>query len=98
MCTVESLFFHLILYFDLYLLGDDSSISFIRTKHLFFLIYIRNKGEVGAAKHNKALEYFFTDRSKAVLLVWILFVICVSCLSYCLVCSLQPSGHLLGKG
>ena len=28
-----------------------------------------------------------------------LFVICVSCLSllYCLVCSLQPCGHLLGK-
>ena len=26
------------------------------------------------------------------------FVICVSCLSCCLVCSLQPCGHLLGKG
>ena len=35
-----------------------------------------------------------------VLLLWILFVIYVSCLSLlcCLVCSLQPSGHLLGKG
>ena len=30
----------------------------------------------------------------------ILFVICVSCLavSYCLVCSMQPCGNLLGKG
>ena len=32
------------------------------------------------------------------LLLWILFVICVSCLSWWLVCSLQPCGHLLGKG
>ena len=27
-----------------------------------------------------------------------IFVIYVSCLSYVLVCSLQPCGHLLGKG
>ena len=34
-----------------------------------------------------------------VLLLWILFVICVSCLSlsYSHVCSLPPCGHLLGK-
>ena len=33
------------------------------------------------------------------LLLWILFVICDSCLSllYCLVCSLQTCDHLLGK-
>ena len=31
-------------------------------------------------------------------LLWILFVIYVSCLSCFLVCSLQPCGHLLGKG
>ena len=41
---------------------------------------------------------FFTDRSKVVLLLWILFVIYISCLSCFLVCSLQPCGHLLGKG
>ena len=42
----------------------------------------------------------FTDRSKAVLLLWILFVICVLRLPliYCLVCSMQPCGHVLGKG
>ena len=40
----------------------------------------------------------FTDRPKAVLLLRILFVMYVSCLSCCLVCSLQPCGHLLGKG
>ena len=37
-------------------------------------------------------------RRGAVLLLWTLFVIYVSCLSFCLVCSLQPCGHLLGKG
>ena len=40
----------------------------------------------------------FTDRSKAVLLLWIIFVIYISCLSCFLVCSLQPCGHLLGTG
>ena len=41
----------------------------------------------------------FADRTKAVLLLWILCVICASCLSlsYCFVCCLQPCGHLLGK-
>ena len=41
----------------------------------------------------------FTDHSKAVLLLWILFVTYVSCLFLlcCLVCSLQPCDHLLGK-
>ena len=29
--------------------------------------------------------------------MWIIFVIYVSCLSCCLVCSLQPCGHLMGK-
>ena len=33
-----------------------------------------------------------------VLLLWINFVIYVACLSCFLVCSLQPCGHLLGKG
>ena len=37
------------------------------TKHLFVLIHIRNKGEVSAVKHGKA-----------VLLLWIIIVICVS--------------------
>ena len=45
----------------------------------------------------KPLTPPLTVRSKAVLLLFILFVICVF-LSYCLVFSLQPCGHLLGKG
>ena len=40
----------------------------------------------------------FTNRSKAVFLLLIIFVIYVSCLSCFLVCSLQACGHLLGKG
>ena len=49
---------------------------------------------------------YFTDCSKVVLLLWILFVIYVSCFIYfifvivicCLVCSLQPFAHMLGNG
>ena len=37
---------------------------------------------------------FFTDRSKAMILLWIFFVIYVSRL-FCLVSSLQPCDHLL---
>ena len=70
----------------------------MRTKHLLVLINIRNKGEGGTIKLFKALQYFFTERSKAVRLLWILYVIYVSFLSSCLVCSLQPCGYLLGKG
>ena len=46
----------------------------------------------------KPSSNFLTDRSKVVILLWILFVICVSCSSVILSCiSLQPCGHLLGK-
>ena len=44
----------------------------MQTKHLFVLIHIRNKGKVGTIKQVKLL---FTYRSKAVLLLWIIFVI-----------------------
>ena len=46
------------------------------------------------------MKIFLTDHSNAVLLLWIFFffVIYVSCLPCFLVCSLQPCGHLLGKG
>ena len=40
----------------------------------------------------------FTDHSKAVVLLWILFIICASCLTCCLVCTLKPYSHMLGKG
>ena len=50
-CTVEPLsLFYLFLYLDLFVPGDDASISkgyFILTKHLFALIHIRIKGHEG---------------------------------------------------
>ena len=44
------------------------------------------------------VKVFLTDRSKAVLISWTIFVIHASCLSCFRVCSLQHCGHLLGKG
>ena len=43
---------------------------------------------------------YFTDRSKAVLLLWIFYVIFLSCVRYVLVrfCLFVPCCHLLGKG
>ena len=41
---------------------------------------------------------FLYWRSKAVFLLWAFFLFYVLCLSCCLVCPLQPCGHLLGKG
>ena len=42
-------------------------------------------------------QVIFADRPKVVLLLWIIFVVCVSCLSLpCgLVCFSQPCGHLI---
>ena len=57
----------------------------MQTKHLCVVIHISTKCEVGAVKPVIALQLdIFTDRSKAVLLLWIIFVIKVLCLSvYC---------------
>ena len=53
----------------------------MQTKYLFVFLHIRNKGEVGDKNMFKPSSIFFTDRTMAVILLWILFVICVSCLS-----------------
>ena len=53
--TVVSLsLIYLFLYLALYVLGDDTLISYgsyMRTKHLFFLISIIIMGKVGTVKH-----------------------------------------------
>ena len=69
------------------------------TEHLCVLILVRIKGEVGKLNMFKPFSNCFTDRSKAVLLLWIIFVIYVSCLSFlcCFFCSLRPCDHLLVK-
>ena len=41
---------------------------------------------------------FLLTVPRALVLLWIIFVNCVSCLSCFHVCSLLPCGHLLGKG
>ena len=67
----------------------------MRTKHLCVLIHIRIKGEVGTVKHVLALHLLvFTDRSNAVLLLWIdlLYMFHVCC--YYVVLSIP---YLLGK-
>ena len=46
---------------------------------------------------NGLVLLIWVENSKAMLLLWIIFVIDVSCSSCFLVCSLQPSGHLLGN-
>ena len=48
-----------------------------------FLVHIRIKGEVGAVK----LVKYFTDRSKAVLLLWIFYVFVLFCVCYVLCAS-----------
>ena len=63
------------------------------------LVYIRIKGEVGAVKIGLSPPVkYCTDRSEAVLLLWI-FYIFQSCVSYAFVCVclFVPCGHLLGK-
>ena len=48
---------------------------------------------------NTSVKYF-TDRSKAVLILWILYVFFLPCICYAFVCVCfyVPYGHLLGKG
>ena len=82
-----------LLYLDLYVLGDDALISkgsFMQTKYLCVLIHICLSPPVK----------YFTDRSKAVLLLWIFYIFVLSCVCYAFVsvCLCVPCGYLLGKG
>ena len=70
--------------------------TFMRTKHLYDLVHIIYKGEVGTVNHVKPSSNFLSDRSKAVLILLVIFVICVWFLIVLSVpCSLV---HLLVKG
>ena len=73
----------------------------MQTKHQCVLIHIWTKGEVGALlnRFKPSSKIFFTDRSKEVLLLWIINVISVLfCYTFMHVCLFMPCGHLLGKG
>ena len=53
-------------------------------------------GEVGNVKYVKLSSYFLTDRLKAVVLLWIFFVMCVLCTILSVPCSLElPAGKRL---
>ena len=58
-----------------------------------------NTSDTEAAFLDLLLKYF-TDRSKAVLLLWIFYVFVLSCVCYVFVrvCLYVLCGHLLGKG
>ena len=70
-------------------------------KYLYVLIIIWIKGEVGAVKAGLSPPVkYFTDCSKAVLLLWIFYVFVLSCVCYVFVrvYLYVLCGHLLGKG
>ena len=75
--TYPYLCFISFLYLDLYVLGDGALISrgsFVQTKHLCVLLIVRlARRETGLSPPVK----YFTDRSKEVLLLWIIYVISV---------------------
>ena len=65
-------------------------------RHLNYLF----KGVVGAPlnRFKPSSKIFLTDRSKAVLLLWTIYVISVLfCYVFMHVCMSMPCGHLLGK-
>ena len=73
----------------------------MQTKHICVLIHIWTKDEVGAPLNRfKPFVKYFTDRSKAVLLLWIFYnfsVLCLLCLCTRLfICALwSPAGKEL---
>ena len=68
----------------------------MQTKHLCVLIHISTKGEFGAL--NPPLKKNLLTVPRRCFFVDIFFVTYVSCLSCFFVYSMQPCGHLLGKG
>ena len=74
--------------------------SFMRTRHLCVLVRVWAWGGVGAVGPVWALQlYVFTDRSKAVLLLWVICVVSVECLLYfCARLFIVASWSPAGKG
>ena len=83
---------------------------YIENIRLFLLCKTNDKIIVGSicvlarlARHETGLSppvKYFTDRSKAVPLLWIFYVFVLSCVCYVFVhvCLYVLCGHLLGKG
>ena len=66
----------------------------------FFGMYTFGSNTSGLSPLNLCLTVYFTDRSKAVLLLWIIYVFfcLVCCYVFVRACLFVPFGHLLGKG
>ena len=71
---------------------------------LMFCVCVSSTSElrVRLARREIGLSHpveYFTDRSKAVFLLWIIYIFlsCV-CFAFVSVCLFMPCGHLLGKG
>ena len=72
----------------------------MQTKYLCVLIHIRINGGLALLTGLSPPVKYFTDRSKAVLHLWIFYVFVLSCVcfvSVC-VCLYVLCSHLLGKG
>ena len=72
-------------YLDLYVQGDDSSIStgsFMQTKHLYILIHIRIRVRFVPSNIFKPFSNYFWDHSKVVLFCGSI-LLCVFCLCLC---------------
>ena len=80
------------LYLDLYVLGDDALMSegsFMQTKHLWVLILIRTKGEVGAPLNRFKLSsiiFYWPIQGGATLVDHLSYLSCFVMLSYTSVC------------
>ena len=75
--------------------------SFMQSKHLIGLLHIWTKGQVGVPwnRFKPSSEIFFTDSSKVVLLLWIIYVISVLFLLFlCEHLSIDALWSPAGKG
>ena len=72
----------------------------MQTKYLCVLITFELRVRLAPLKWFKPSSKIFTDRSKAVLLLWIFYVFVLSCVCYVFVrvYSYVLCGRLLGKG
>ena len=69
----------------------------MQAKHLCVLNHILTRAEVGTIQTGLSSPVkYFTDRSKAEHLLWIICAI-MSYVCHDFACSLLPCGHLLGK-
>ena len=96
--------FYILIYMLKNVPGDDALIRkgyFMQTKHLFVLIHIWTKGEVGAPwkRLKPSSKIFYRPFQGGASIVDHFWYFClVFCYAFVRICILMPCGHLLGKG